>query len=121
MKKKTTQSSSKAKTQPQNITCASKITPTRATLESAITPEITVNKSAIKSVTTRKDPRLPAVGTTFTKCFKGKELHIEVTENGLLYEGKIYKSLSGLAMEITQYPISGYVFFHKELLEWQTK
>ena len=46
---------------------------------------------------------------------------VEVKEDGLYWEGKCYKSLSGLAMAITEYPISGYVFFHKELLEWQKK
>ena len=115
------QSSKNAKTKTQTITCNSKVTPIKATLESAITPEITVNKNPNKSVTTRKDPRLPAPGTTFTKKFKGKELFIEVTEEGLKWEGKNYKSLSGLAMAITEYPISGYVFFHKELMEWNLK
>ena len=112
MKKKTIKSSTK-KITPKSITCATKVTPIKATLESAITPEIAINK--------RKDPRLPAPGTTFTKRFKGKDLFIEVTEEGLKWEGKNYKSLSGLAMAITEYPISGYVFFHKELMEWHHK
>ena len=107
------QSSKNAKTKTQTITCNSKVTPIKATLESAITPEIVVKK--------HKDPRLPAPGTTFIKKFKGKELFIEVTEDGLKWEGKTYKSLSGLAMAITEYPISGYVFFHKELMEWNLK
>lgn len=107
------QSSKNAKTKTQTITCNSKVTPIKATLESEITPEITIKK--------HKDLRLPAPGTTFTKKFKGKDLLIEVTAEGLKWEGKTYKSLSGLAMEITQYPISGYVFFHKELMEWNLK
>lgn len=112
MKKKTVKGSNKKAT-PKTITCAAKVTPIKATLESEITPEIVINK--------HKDPRLPAPGTTFTKKFKGKELFIEVTEDGLKWEGKTYKSLSGLAMAITEYPISGYVFFHKELMEWNLK
>ena len=112
MKKKTVKSSTKKPT-PKSITCAARVTPIKATLESAITPEIVVKK--------HKDPRLPEVGTTFIKKFKGKELFIEVTEDGLKWEGKTYKSLSGLAMAITEYPISGYVFFHKELMEWNLK
>ena len=82
--------SSKSKT----ITCNSKVTPIKATLESEITPEITIKK--------HKDPRLPAVGTVFTKRFKGRDLEIVVTEEGLKWEGKTYKSLSGLAMAITE-------------------
>lgn len=95
----------------KSINCSSKVTPVKATLESEITPEIVIKK--------HKDPRLPAPGTTFTKKFKGKELFIEITEDGIKWEGKTYKSLSGLAMAITEYPISGYVFFHKELMEWR--
>ena len=108
MKKKTVKNSIKKST-PKSITCAAKVTPIKATLESEITPEIEVHK-------THKDPRLPAPGTTFTKRFKGRDLFIEVTEDGLKWEGKTYKSLSGLAVAITEYPISGYVFFHKELM-----
>ena len=125
MKKKNTKSSTKksssksvtcasrvtpTKAAPKGINCASKVTPIKATLESEITPEIEVKK--------HKDPRLPAVGTVFIKRFKGKDLEIVVTAEGLKWEGKTYKSLSGLAVAITQYPISGYVFFQKELAEW---
>lgn len=112
MKKKTVKSCTKKPT-TKSVTCAAKVTPIKATLESVI-----ANPTILKKP---KDPRLPAVGTTFIKKFKGKDLLIEVKEDGLHWEGKCYKSLSGLAMAITEYPISGYVFFHKEILEWQTK
>jgi len=109
MPKKSTKKSNTKK----SITCAAKVTPIKATLESVI-----ANPTILKKP---KDPRLPTIGTKFVKRFKGKDLEIEVTENGLVWEGKTYKSLSGLAMAITEYPISGYVFFHKEILEWQAK
>ncbi|WP_428050167.1 DUF2924 domain-containing protein [Candidatus Avelusimicrobium fimicolum] len=32
-------------------------------------------------------------------------------ENGVEYQGKIYKSISRVAMDIVKRPISGYVFF----------
>ena len=112
MKKKTVKSCVK-KTTPKTVTCAAKVTPIKATLESVI-----ANPTILKKP---KDPRLPAVGTKFVKRFKGRDLEIEVTAEGRVWEGKTYKSLSGLAMAITEYPISGYVFFHKEILEWQTK
>ena len=113
MPKKQPACSKSSKTKTQSITCAARVTPIKATLESVI-----ANPTILKKP---KDPRLPAVGTTFIKKFKGKDLLIEVKEDGLYWEGKCYKSLSGLAMAITEYPISGYVFFHKEILEWQTK
>ena len=102
-----------SKSTPKSVSCAAKATPIKATLESVIANPTILNKP--------KDPRLPAVGTKFVKRFKGKDLMIEVKEDGLYWEGKCYKSLSGLAMAITEYPISGYIFFHKELLEWQKK
>ncbi len=112
MKKKTVKNCVK-KTMPKSVTCAARVTPIKATLESVI-----ANPTILKKP---KDPRLPTVGTKFVKRFKGKDLEIEVKEDGLYWEGKCYKSLSGLAMAITEYPISGYIFFHKELLEWQKK
>ena len=113
MPKKQAACSKSSKTKTQSITCAARVTPIKATLESVI-----ANPTILKKP---KDPRLPAVGTKFVKRFKGKDLMIEVKEDGLYWEGKCYKSLSGLAMAITEYPISGYIFFHKELLEWQKK
>lgn len=107
------QKSTKKANTKKSITCAAKVTPIKATLESVI-----ANPTILKKP---KDPRLPALGTKFVKRFKGKDLEIEVKEDGLYWEGKCYKSLSGLAMAITEYPISGYIFFHKELLEWQKK
>ena len=107
------QKSTKKANTKKSITCAAKVTTKKATLQSVI--------ANLKKNKKPKDPRLPAVGTTFIKKFKGKDLLIEVKEDGLYWEGKCYKSLSGLAMAITEYPISGYVFFHKEILEWQKK
>lgn len=105
MKKKTTKNTTK-----RSINCSSKVTPIKATLESEITPEIEIKKQP-----KNKAERLPPIGTIITKHFKGRVLEILVTEEGLKYEGRTYKSLSGLAMEITGYPVSGYVFFDKEL------
>lgn len=123
MKKKVTKTSKKAvvcacevgatKSTPKSVRCAAKETPIKVSLESVIE-----NPTILKKP---KGPRLPAVGTSFIKKFKGKDLMIEVKEDGLYWEGKCYNSLSGLAMAITEYPISGYIFFHKELLEWQKK
>ncbi len=102
-----------SKKEQQSISCAAKSTPIKASLESIID-----NPTILKKT---KDPRLPAIGTTFIKKFKGKDLLIEVKSDGLYWERKCYKSLSGLAIAITEYPISGYVFFHKEIAEWAAK
>lgn len=99
-----------SKSTPKSVSCAAKETSIKASLESVID-----NPTILKNP---KGPRLPAVETTFVKKFKGKDLLIEVKSDGLYWEGKCYKSLSGLAMAITEYPISGYVFFYKEIAEW---
>lgn len=46
-----------------------------------------------------------------TKTYHGQTLEVKVLENGFEYQGKVYKSISRVAMEIVHHPISGYVFF----------
>ena len=58
-----------------------------------------------------RDGRLPAVGTVITKTYRGKRIEVKMLENGFEYEGKTYKSISRVAMDIVKCPISGYVFF----------
>ena len=58
-----------------------------------------------------RDCRLPAVGSVITKTYRGKIIEVKVLENGFEYQGKTYKSISRVAMEIVKRPISGYVFF----------
>ena len=55
--------------------------------------------------------RLPAVGSIIARTYKGRQINVKVLKEGLEYQGKIYKSISGLAVSILGYPISGYVFF----------
>lgn len=54
---------------------------------------------------------LPAVGSIISRTYKGRQINVKVLKEGLEYQGKIYKSISGLAVSIAGYPISGYVFF----------
>ena len=58
-----------------------------------------------------RDVRLPAVGAVITKTYHGQTIEVKVLEIGFEYQGKIYKSISRVAMEIVKRPISGYVFF----------
>ena len=58
-----------------------------------------------------RDGRLPGVGAVITKTYRGKTIEVKMLENGFEYEGKTYKSISRVAMEIVKRPISGYVFF----------
>ncbi len=58
-----------------------------------------------------RDNRLPAPGNIITKTYRGKTIEVKVLENGFEYEGKVFKSISRVAMTIVKRPISGYVFF----------
>lgn len=102
-----------SKKEQKSVSCTAKATPIKASLESVI-----ANPTILKKPNTS---RLSAIGTTFIKKFKGKDLMIEVKSDGLYWEGKCYKSLSGLAIALTEYPISGYVFFYKEIAAWAAK
>ena len=62
--------------------------------------------------TSGRDARLPPVGSTITRKFKGKELQVKVLENGFDFEGETYPSISRLAKEITGHQaVNGYAFF----------
>ena len=58
-----------------------------------------------------KDSRIPPVGSVISKTYRGQQVEVKVLENGFEYKGKVYKSISRVAMTITKRQISGYVFF----------
>lgn len=58
-----------------------------------------------------RNVRLPISGTLITKNYKGRILKVKVLEKGFDYEGKVFKSLSSVAVHITGHHISGFNFF----------
>ncbi len=60
---------------------------------------------------TVKDKRLPIPGTVITKEYKNTKHQVKVLEKGFEYNGKIYKTLSAIAKEITGAHWNGYLFF----------
>jgi len=58
-----------------------------------------------------KDRRLPIPGSIIVKKYHGQKLMVKVLENGLEYNGVIYRSLSGVALAITGQHWNGYAFF----------
>ena len=58
-----------------------------------------------------RDPRLPKVGTTIEREYKGKKLLVRVLERGFEYEGKEYRSLSSLAKHISGQIVNGFTWF----------
>ena len=69
------------------------------------------SENVVAVVPKERDSRLPAARTVITKTYHGQTLEIKVLETGFEYQGKLYKSISRVAMEIVKRPISGYVFF----------
>ena len=50
-------------------------------------------------------------GELLTRHFKGADIDVKVLEDGFLYAGKEYKSLTAVAVAITGYSVSGPAFF----------
>lgn len=59
----------------------------------------------------QRDNRLPVPGSIITKTYRGKTIEVKVLDNGFEYDGKVFKSISRVAMTIVKRQISGYVFF----------
>lgn len=66
---------------------------------------------AASSFLPKRDRRLPLPGTIITKKYKGSKIQVKALENGFEYSGKIYKSLTAIAKEITGAHWNGFLFF----------
>ena len=88
-----------------------KIKPTQPAVLRVVSP-IAPEETTLENLPVRpRDNRLPTPGSIITKTYRGKTIEIKVLENGFEYEGKVFKSISRVAMTIVKRPISGYVFF----------
>ena len=88
-----------------------KNTPAKPAVLRAVSP-ITQAEISLENLPVRpRDHRLPAPGSIITKTYRGKTIEVKVLENGFEYEGKVFKSISRVAMTIVKRQISGYVFF----------
>ena len=57
------------------------------------------------------DDRLPVPGGVIVRDYKGHRLQVKVLQQGLEFEGQIFKSLSAVAKHITGNHCNGYLFF----------
>ena len=64
-----------------------------------------------KSHANRRDSRLPPAGRIITRTYEGETHKVRVVAGAFEYRGKTYKSLSGIAFEITGTHWNGYAFF----------
>ena len=68
--------------------------------------------NAVKGrVAAKTDPRLPAPGGVVERRYKGRNIVVKVRAEGFEYEGKLYKSLSAIAGEVTGTKWNGFLFF----------
>lgn len=68
-------------------------------------------RTLIKPIHMGADRRLPMPGTILTRTFKGRLIQATVLADGFEYEGKVYKSLSAIAREVTGTQWNGFLFF----------
>jgi hypothetical protein len=58
------------------------------------------------------DPRLPPPGTLLRRRYKGMVLQVQVQEDGFVFDGQRYPSLSAVAKAITGSHCNGFLFFN---------
>jgi hypothetical protein len=76
-----------------------------------------INNKALRSDATIKrnisrDRRLPIPGTLITKNYKGTDIRVKILEKGFECNGKIYRTLTAIAKEVTGSHWNGYLFFN---------
>lgn len=67
------------------------------------------DRRANRRITT--DPRLPAPGTLLVREYKDRSVVVKVRLDGFEYDGRIYRSLSAIAREVTGTKWNGFLFF----------
>ena len=67
--------------------------------------------SSKQQATKQKDLRIPPEGSIISKTYCGQQVEVKVLESGFEYKGKVYKSISRVAMSIVKRTDSGYFFF----------
>jgi len=65
----------------------------------------------LKRPNASRDKRLPIPGTIITKNYKGTEIRVKILDKGFEYNGKVYRTLTAIAKEITGSHWNGYLFF----------
>jgi len=58
-----------------------------------------------------RNERLPMPGAVLSRQYKGRRIDVSVLPNGFEWEGKIYRSLSGIAKLVTGSHWNGLLFF----------
>jgi hypothetical protein len=67
-----------------------------------------------------RDPRLPPAGTVVERFYHGQPIRVTVLEDGFVYHGKNYASLSAIAHRVTGTRWNGFHFFGLKR-EWRNE
>lgn len=89
-----------------------RVTPPRAPRLAETTRSATVDRAGTHG---RVDRRLPAVGASITRSYKGRKLSVTVLPDGFEYEGERFRSLTAVAKLVTGSHINGFRFFGLEV------
>jgi hypothetical protein len=60
---------------------------------------------------TVNDPRLPAPGQFLVREYTGRSIEVKVRTDGFEYDGRVHRSLSAIAREVTGTKWNGFLFF----------
>ena len=71
---------------------------------------VSSNKASTPSVQ-QPDHRLPPIGRTLSRFYKGRLLHVRILPKGFEFDGVVYQSLSAVAKAITGTHTNGFLFF----------
>lgn len=86
--------------------------PLRVRIESAAVRGAAVaDRTSTTRLATHQDVRLPMPGSLLIKEHKGETHVVKVLDNGFDYDGRLYRSLSAIAQEITGTKWNGFLFF----------
>jgi hypothetical protein len=67
--------------------------------------------SVTRKVPREWDARLPPAGSFLEREYKGRPIVVKVLVDGFSFDGKLYRSLSAIAREVTGTKWNGYAFF----------
>jgi Protein of unknown function (DUF2924) len=59
----------------------------------------------------KRDPRIPPIGSTIQRDYKGEAVRVIVTPNGFLFGDQEYPTLTSVAKVITGSHLNGFAFF----------
>lgn len=73
---------------------------------------IETSMSSGTSAALLRDRRVPTPGTVINRHYKSRNYTVKVVNGGFEYEGRVFKSLTAVAREITGTHWNGYLFFN---------